>query len=115
MKIFSIIASSVLLIGTAIWMYLFFNKDKKEKETPGPTTGTGTTTTPTPTVSTGDQTTIDEFTGYENVRVIIDKKGLIDDLNRQSGDYCRTAEGMDGAWSKDRRNNWTCKSSGVAS
>lgn len=115
MKIFSIIASSILLIGTAVWMYLFFNKDKKETETPGPTTG-GVPVPPKPrTASTGDQTTVDEFTGYENVRVIIDKKGLVDDLNRQSGDYCRTAEGMDGKWSKDRRNNWTCNSAGVAS
>jgi hypothetical protein len=114
MKIFSIIASSVLLIGTAVWMYLFFNKDKKETETPGPATGT-TPTPPKPRTVAGTQTTVDEFTGYENVRVIIDKKGLIDDLNRQSGDYCRTAEGLDGAWGKDRRNNWTCKSGGVAS
>jgi len=111
MKIFSIVASIILLLVTGLWMFLHFNK-KKEKADHKPEPPV-TNPPPRPRVP-QDLATVDEFQGYETTRVILDKQAINDELLRQTGDYCRPAEGGDGVWGKDRRGNWVCNSKGAA-
>lgn len=69
------IISGILILGTAVTMYLFFNQDKKkDKEDTKPASE------PRGNVEMTEST--DEFTGAENAKVIIDKSGLRKQLAR---------------------------------